>query len=256
MDLTSILGPIIGIGLILMAQSMEGGNVTQLLQLTAAMIVLGGSAGAIVMSFPANVLKIAIDMLKDIYGPMNIDFEATIKEIVKFAQKARKEGIIALEKEVKNASDPLLRLGMEAVSDGVDPSLVKEMLENQVGQLEAKVAAGAKVWESFGGYTPTLGIVGAVLGLIQVMQNLNDPSKLGAGIAVAFVATIYGLIAANIFFIPFASKLKFKYQSVFLNKEIIIEGVLAIQAGESPALIERKLSSYLLQEENKKSEVK
>ena len=164
---------------------------------------------------------------------------------MKFAQKARKEGIIALEKDAKKASDPLLTLGLEAVSDGSDPVLVKSMMENQIARLEEKVSAGAKVWESFGGYTPTLGIVGAVLGLIQVMQNLNDPSKLGAGIAVAFVATIYGLIAANIFFIPFGTKIKFKYQEVMLKKEIIIEGVLSIQAGESPALIERKLQSFL-----------
>lgn len=245
MDLTSILGPVVGIGLILMAQAMEGGNVTQLLQLTAAMIVLGGSAGAILMSFPANVLKIGLEMVKDVFGGVNVDFNETISEILKYAQKARKEGIIALEKDAKKASDPLLTLGLEAVSDGSDPVLVKSMMENQVSRLEEKVACGAKVWESFGGYTPTLGIVGAVLGLIQVMQNLNDPSKLGAGIAVAFVATIYGLIAANIFFIPFSSKIKFKYQHVMLKKEIIIEGVLSIQAGESPALIERKLQSFL-----------
>lgn len=245
MDLTSILGPIIGIGLILLGQGMEGGSVTQLLQVTAFLIVIGGSLGAVVMSFPADTLKLACDLLKDVYGSLDTDYNSVIAEMIKFAQKARKEGIIALEKEVKNASDPLLKMGLEAVSDGVDPSLVKEMMENQVARLEEKVTAGSKVWESFGGYTPTLGIVGAVLGLIQVMQNLNDPSKLGAGIAVAFVATIYGLIAANMFFIPFASKLKIKYQKVFLKKEIIIEGVLSIQAGESPALIERKLQSFL-----------
>lgn len=247
MDLTSILGPLIGIGLILLGQGMEGGSVTQLLQLTAALIVLGGSTGAVVMSFPAPTLMNAVSMLKDVYGNVEADFDSTIAEILKFAQKARKEGIISLEKEAKKASDPLLTMGLEAVSDGSDPVLVKSMMENQLARIEEKVASGAKVWESFGGYTPTLGIVGAVLGLIQVMQNLNDPSKLGAGIAVAFVATIYGLIAANIFFIPFSSKLKFKYQHVLLKKEIIIEGVLSIQAGESPALIERKLQSFLLE---------
>ncbi len=245
MDLTSILGPIIGIGLVLLGQAMEGGNINQLIQVTAFLIVIGGSLGAVVMSFPGSVLKIAVEMLKDVFGNLNIDFNETISEILKYAQKARKEGIIALEKDAKKASDPLLTLGLEAVSDGSDPVLVKSMMENQISRLEERVTAGAKVWESFGGYTPTLGIVGAVLGLIQVMQNLNDPSKLGAGIAVAFVATIYGLIAANIFFIPFGTKLKFKYQHVMLKKEIIIEGVLSIQAGESPALIERKLQSFL-----------
>lgn len=247
MDLTSILGPLIGIGLILLGQAMEGGNIAQLLQLTAFLIVIGGSTGAVVMSFPAPTLMNAVMMVKDVYGNVAVDFDTTIDEILKFAQKARKEGIISLEKEAKKASDPLLTLGLEAVSDGSDPVLVKSMMENQLTRLEEKVASASKVWESFGGYTPTLGIVGAVLGLIQVMQNLNDPSKLGAGIAVAFVATIYGLIAANMFFIPFGSKLKFKYQGILLKKEIIIEGVLSIQAGESPALIERKLQSFLLE---------
>lgn len=247
MDLTSILGPLIGIGLILLGQAMEGGNIAQLLQLTAFLIVIGGSTGAVIMSFPAPTLMNAVTMVKDVYGNVSVDFDTTIDEILKFAQKARKEGIISLEKEAKKASDPLLTLGLEAVSDGSDPVLVKSMMENQLSRLEEKVSSASKVWESFGGYTPTLGIVGAVLGLIQVMQNLNDPSKLGAGIAVAFVATIYGLIAANMFFIPFGSKLKVKYQGILLKKEIIIEGVLSIQAGESPALIERKLQSFLLE---------
>ncbi len=252
MDITSILGPLIGIGLVLLGQAMEGGSITQLIQVTAALIVLGGSLGAVVNSFPLPVLINAVSMLKDVYGNIDVNYETTIQELLQYAQKARKEGIISLEKDAKTASDPLMTMGLESVSDGSDPVLVKSMMENQLSRLEEKVTAAAKVWESFGGYTPTLGIVGAVLGLIQVMQNLNDPSKLGAGIAVAFVATIYGLIAANIFFIPFASKLKFKYQGLILKKEIIIEGILAIQAGESPALIERKLQSFLL--ENKKSE--
>lgn len=254
MDLTSILGPVVGIGLILLGQIMEGGDPTKLIQVTAFLIVIGGSLGAVIMSFPLPTLKLAIEMVKDVYFNLNVDMDSTISEILKFAQKARKEGIIALEKDAKNASDPLLTMGLEAVSDGSDPVLVQSMMENQLARLEEKVAGGSKVWESFGGYTPTLGIVGAVLGLIHVMENLNDPSKLGSGIAVAFVATIYGLIAANIFFIPFSSKIKFKYQQMFLKKEIIIEGVLSIQAGESPALIERKLQAFLL--ETKKAEEK
>ncbi len=246
MDIAAIIGSIMGVAFILVGQAMEGGNIGQLLQITAAFIVLGGSAGAVVMSFPVNVMATAIALLKDVFGSCEVNFDELIAEIIKFAQKARKEGIISLEKEIKSASDPLLITGMEAVSDGIDPVLVREMMENQIAQFEAKIAGGAKFWESFGGYTPTLGIVGAVLGLIQVMQNLNDPSKLGAGIAVAFVATIYGLIAANLFFIPFSSRIKFKYQKIFIKKEMIVEGVLAIQSGESPTLIERKLKSFLI----------
>ncbi len=246
MDIFAVVGMFLGIGLILLGQAMEGGNIGQLLQITAAFIVLGGTSGAIVLSFPAPIIKLAISMLHDVFFPPKCDFQALITEIGGFATKARKEGIIALEKEANNASDALLTLGLGAVADGTDPTLVRAMMENQIEQLEARVANAAKVFESFGGYSPTLGIIGAVMGLIQVMQNLSDPSKLGAGIAVAFVATIYGLFAANLVMIPLGTRIKFIYQGVFLYKNMILEGVLSIQAGESPVLIERKLRSFLL----------
>ena len=248
MDIFAVIGTFLGIGFILTGQAMEGGNIGQLLQITAAFIVLGGTTGAIVLSFPSKTLASALKYLKDVYMPPKADFNTLITEIGGFAAKARKEGIIALEKEANNASDPLLTLGLGAVADGTDPTLVREMLENQLNQEEQAVHNAAKVYESFGGYSPTLGIIGAVLGLIQVMQNLSDPSKLGAGIAVAFVATIYGLFAANLVMIPLGTRIKFIYQDIFLYKNMIIEGVLSIQAGESPVLIERKLQSFILEE--------
>lgn len=246
MDIFAILGLVIGAGFILTAQALEGGNVTQLLQLTAAMIVLGGTAGAIVGSFPPGDIKDALLSLKDVLMPPKVNFESLISEIVGFAQKARKEGVIVLEKEAKNASDPLLTLGLEAVADGADPSLVQGMMENQITQFEEHVTKSSKLFESAGAYSPTFGIIGAVLGLIQVMQNLSDPSKLGAGIAVAFVATVYGLFFANLIVIPISTRIKANFQKVFLAQEMMLEGILAIQAGESPALIERKLNSFIL----------
>lgn len=252
MDIFAVIGLFFGIGMILTGQALEGGNLGQLLQLTAGFIVIGGTTGAILLSFPFPTLKSAIMMLHDVFMPPKSDYNALITEIGGFATKARKEGIIALEKEAYNASDSLLMLGLGAVADGTDPTLVREMMENQIEQLENKVANAAKVYESFGGYSPTLGIIGAVMGLIQVMQNLSDPSKLGAGIAVAFVATIYGLFAANLVMIPLGTRIKFIYQSVFLYKNMILEGVLSIQAGESPVLIERKLRSFIL-DDNKET---
>lgn len=246
MDIFAILGTVVGIGFILWAQAIEGGNIAQLLQVTAAMIVFGGTAGAVIGSFPPSDLKNAFVLLKHVLFPPKINLDELIAEIVSFATQARKEGVIVLEKAAKNASDELLTLGLEAVADGADPSLVQGMMENQIAQLEEKVNKGSKVFESAGGYSPTLGIIGAVMGLIQVMQNLSDPSKLGAGIAVAFVATIYGLFAANLVLLPISSRMKFNFQKVFLAKEIMLEGILAIQAGESPALIERKLQSFIL----------
>lgn len=246
MDIFAILGCIIGIGFILMAQAMEGGNAGQLMQVTAGMIVFGGTFGAIVGSFPLGDLKIAFAALKEVLFPPKVNFESLISEIVGFATKARKEGVIILEKEAKNASDLLLTMGLEAVADGADPSLVQGMMENQMNQFEEHFTKASKVYESAGAYSPTFGIIGAVLGLIQVMQNLSDPSKLGAGIAVAFVATVYGLFLANLVLIPISTRIKANYAKVMLAKEMMLEGILAIQAGESPALIERKLQSFLL----------
>ena len=178
--------------------------------------------------------------------PPKVNFDSLIAELVGFATQARKEGVIVLEKVAKGASDLLLTLGLEAVADGADPSLVQGMMENQIGQLEEQFTRASKVFEAAGAYSPTFGIIGAVLGLIQVMQNLSDPSKLGAGIAVAFVATVYGLFVANLIFIPVSTRIKANYQQVMLAKEMMLEGILAIQAGESPALIERKLQSFIL----------
>lgn len=246
MDIFGILGLVIGVTFILAAQALEGGNASQLMQVTAGMIVFGGTAGAVIASFPVDDLKNGFVMSRVVFFPPKVDIDSLISELVGFATKARKEGVIVLEKEARFASDPLLKLGLEAVADGADPSLVQGMMENQIVQLEEKVNRGAKVWESAGGYSPTLGIIGAVLGLIQVMQNLSDPAKLGEGIAVAFVATIYGLFIANLVLIPCSTRIKFNYQKIFTAKEIMVEGVLAIQAGESPALIERKLQSFIL----------
>ena len=198
MDLSSIIGIVSGVSFILIGQIMEGGTIGQLMQITAAFIVFGGTFGAVVLSFSNENLINAVKMIKDVFFMPPPNFQNLIKEILGYAGKARKEGVISLEKDAKSASDSLLRLGLEAVSDGSDPSLVQAMLENQITQLEDKVEGAAKVWESAGGFAPTVGIIGAVLGLIHVMQNLSDPSKLGAGIAVAFVATVYGVGVANL----------------------------------------------------------
>jgi len=246
MDITTILGLIIGVGGILLGQLLEGGNIQQLLQVTAAFIVFGGTIGACVVSFPQEELINAGKFAKMAFFNSPLDPKTVIAEIVQYAQKARKEGVIALEKDAKNASDLILKMGLESVSDGADPTIVREMLETKLDMMATEVKGAAKVWESAGGYSPTIGIIGAVLGLIQVMQNLSDPSKLGAGIAVAFVATVYGVGFANLLAIPMSSKIKLKLERELVTKTIMIEGILAIQAGESPALIERKLNAYRL----------
>ncbi len=251
MDLTSLIGTIIGIVAVIAGQILEGGHPASLLQITAALIVFGGTAGAVILSFPQEQLMDAVVALKRVYFDEKIEFREIITELVRYATKARKEGVIALEKEAKNASDPLITLGLESVADGADPKLVRDLMETQLTQMEEKSKGAAKVWESGGGYAPTIGIIGAVLGLIHVMENLSEPSKLGAGIAVAFVATVYGVGIANLLLIPLGSKIKFKDQKSFVAKEMMIEGILSIQAGESPALIERKLEAFILKKDKK-----
>lgn len=251
MDLTSLIGPIAGISLILLSFLMEGGEIASLIQLSAALIVYGGTFGAVVFSFSQEQIISAMQATKRVFFIQHLEFKEIIAELVRYATKARKEGVIVLEKEAKNASDPLIKLGLEAVSDGADPSLVRDLMETQLAQMETSSTSDLKVWESAGAYSPTFGIIGAVMGLINVMKNLSDPSKLGAGIAVAFVATIYGLIGANLVFIPISTKIKNKDHHMFLAKQMMIEGILSIQAGESPALIERKLQAFIL--ENTKS---
>lgn len=245
MDLSSVLGIVIGIGGILTGQIMEGGSVMQLVQITAGFIVVGGTAGATMLSFPMRNLKYAMIKVKDVFLESKVRHDDIIAELIGFATKARKEGVIVLEKEARKASDPLMKTGLEAVSDGADPGLVRDLMETEVSQLEEMEGGAAKVFESAGGFAPTIGIIGAVLGLIQVMNNLADPSSLGAGIAVAFVATVYGVGAANLILIPMGTKIKFKSKQLLLTKEMIIEGILSIQAGESPALIERKLRAFI-----------
>lgn len=256
MDIAALIGTIFGIFCILLGQALEGGSITQLIQVTAAFIVIGGTAGAVFLSFPLDDFKTALQCIHMVYFGKTPNFENLISEIVAYAQKARKEGVIILEKEAKNASHPLLTLGLEAVADGADPTLVRDMMETHYSQYQEKMLAGSKLMESAGGFSPTLGIIGAVLGLIQVMQNLSDPAKLGAGIAVAFVATVYGLVLANLFMIPYATRAKRKYAKVYVSMEIMIEGILSIQAGESPALIERKLECYIIDKKPVKNEAK
>ena len=248
MDFTIIIGFAIGLGMILLAQTMEGGNVASLMQLTAGMIVIGGTIGAVIGSFPVPDLMNAMNsVMGRLMAGQKAQPKKIIEEILGFAMKARKEGVIVLEKEAQKASDPLMKIGLEAVSDGADPTLVRELMETQLSQIEENISTAVKVWEAAGAYSPTFGIIGAVMGLIQVMQHLSDPSKLGAGIAVAFVATVYGLVTANLIYIPISTKIKFKSREELLTKQIMIEGILSIQAGESPALIERKLNAFLLE---------
>ena len=225
--------------------AVEGGHIMSLVQPTAAMIVLGGTFGACFVQFP---LAVAITSFKAILGAFKepqADNKNVIREIIRIAYKARKEGVISLEADAQKMSDPFMKKALMMAMDGVDPKVLRDTMNLEISNIEEEHEQPIKFWMSAGGYSPTIGIIGAVLGLIHVMDNLTDPSKLGAGIAVAFVATIYGLVTANIICLPMAGKLKMQIKTFMVAKEIMLEGVIAILEGENPRLIEDKLKSYL-----------
>jgi chemotaxis protein MotA len=168
-----------------------------------------------------------------------------INQITVYANKARKEGILSLEKELKSIEDPFLRKALSMAVDGVEPHIIREAMETELEYLDEHGKVSSKVFKSAGGYSPTIGILGAVLGLIHVMENLNDPSKLGSGIAVAFVATVYGVGSANLLYLPIATKLEIRHRHRMILKEMILEGVISVSTGENPRLIEEKLLSFL-----------
>jgi chemotaxis protein MotA len=245
MDVGTIIGIAVAILGILAGQAIEGGSVIQILQPTAAMIVFGGTIGATMIGFPMSVLKQAVVDLMHVFKEDKLEPMAVIDQIIKFTNKARREGIISLEKDVAAVQDDFFRKSIMMAVDGSEPKELRQTMEIELQYMEERGEHSAKVFEAAGGFAPTIGIIGAVLGLIQVMQHLDNINEVGAGIAVAFVATIYGVASANIFFLPVAGKLKFKNRKRMIIKEMMLEGTLGILEGQNPRLIEGKLTSFL-----------
>jgi chemotaxis protein MotA len=241
MDITTVGGIVAAIGLILLGQALEGGHVGSILQATAALIIFGGTLGAVMVAFPKKDFVRGMKLVKLAFTDKKHDVSGVTKALVDYATIARRDGVLALEGKLKEVEDPFLRRALQFVVDGVDASVTRDTLEAAIDAEYEENAVGAKVWEAAGGFAPTIGILGAVLGLIHVMENLADPSKLGGGIATAFVATVYGVGAANIFFLPFANKLKRKLGLEKERKTLIAEGVLSIQEGVNPRVLEEKL---------------
>jgi chemotaxis protein MotA len=247
MNLTSIIGLVVAITAVLLGQALEGGHIGSILQPTAALIVFGGTLGAVALQFTKADLVAAARGMSSVFLGKKRDLEATIQRLVQLAGKARREGLISLEKDAQQIEDPFLRKALGLAVDGVEAAALRETMEIELQNREEIAERPAKVYEAAGGYAPTVGILGAVLGLIHVMENLSDPSKLGAGIAVAFVATVYGVGAANLVFLPIAGKLKSQAREEIQQHELCLEGVVAIASGENPQLIEEKLRGFQVQ---------
>jgi chemotaxis protein MotA len=244
MDINTVGGIVFSFAMILIGQALEGGHVGSILQLTAAMIVFGGTIGAVMVAFPKKDFMMGVKMLKVAFGEKKADLGGLARQLVEFASVARRDSVLALEGKLADVQDPFLRRALQFVVDGVDAQVTRDTLESAIDAEFEEHEMGAKVWESAGGFAPTVGILGAVLGLIHVMENLNDPSKLGGGIATAFVATVYGVGSANLFFLPFATKIKRKLKVEKERKTLIAEGVLSIQEGINPRVLEEKLRAY------------
>ena len=244
MDILSIIGLVVALGSVLLGQMLEGGHISSIVQPTAFLIVIGGTTGATMLQFPLAVFLRSLRMLPWIVKPPMLNPAESIRMILDWSAAARKDGLLALEALIDDIRDPFTRKGLQMLVDGTDPAKIRATLEHEIGAVEHHDMQAAKVLESAGGYAPTVGILGAVLGLIHVMENLADPSKLGEGIAVAFVATIYGVGSANLFFLPVANKMKSIVHTRAKLQELVVEGLVAIAEGENPRIIEGRLQSF------------
>jgi len=253
LDIASVIGLALALFAILGGQVLEGGSIGSLLQPTAALIVLGGTFGACLLQFPLTVTLKSFQSLAKAFQEPRADNGGVIRDIIRLAHKARKEGVISLEPDVQKIPDPFLKKALTMAMDGVEPRVLRETMELEISNLEEESEQPIRFWRSAGGYSPTVGILGAVLGLIHVMENLEDPSKLGVGIAVAFVATVYGVGLANLVYLPISGKLKLKCRDQLIAKEIMLVGVISILEGENPRLIEDKLKSFLSRKEREES---
>jgi len=244
-DFASIGGLLVAIGALLGGLILDGGKISDVTQITAAIIVLGGTLGAVMVTSPLSSLIGAVAGLKKVFFEDVIHTDAAIESIVAYATKARKSSVISLEEDLEKIEDAFLKKALTLAVDGTDLHELRSMVELDLVQAERRIEADAKVFESAGGYSPTIGIIGAVMGLIQVMKHLENIEEVGRGIAIAFVATVYGVAVANLFFLPAANKIKTRGQKETQLKELMVEGVAGILEGTNPKLIRVKLEAFL-----------
>ena len=249
MDKISVLGLLVGVVAIVGGQFLEGGRLESLSQPVALLIVGGGTLGAILLQHPFDTFRRGMNMFGWVFFPPKVDQLRIIEELKYWSNVSRREGLLALEGFVSQLKDPFARKGLQMLVDGTDPQSLRAVLEIDIATYEEEMRQGAKMWEAAGGYSPTIGIIGAVLGLIHVMENLSDPSKLGAGIATAFVATIYGVGLANLVYLPVASKLKAHVHRQVMAKEMMVDGLTSIAVGDNPSIVESRLLGYVSQDQ-------
>lgn len=240
-----IIGLVVGIGGILLGNALEGGHFSSLLQLTAFIIVLSGTFGAVLVTHPLSEVKASLALLKrSVNKTSEVQRQKISSEIVSAAEIAKKQSPLQLEQKLKSFSDPFMGDVFRMLVDGVPANIIEEVFSSEIDVMESKLSRKAKVWTDAGGFAPTIGILGAVLGLIHVMSNLSDTSQLGQGIAVAFVATIYGVASANLIFLPIGNKIKYEIESIIQNKLMILEAAVFIAKNHPITVIKQQALSY------------
>ncbi|MGQ3480950.1 flagellar motor protein [Paenibacillus sp. TY11] len=249
MDITIVLGIIAGIIALIGGFLWEGGEFTGLLQGTSALIVFGGTFAAVVISYPASKLKTIPIALRMAFSREDNPTEQYIEDLVSMATTSRRSGVLALERISSEHPNAFLREGLQLVIDGTEQAQIKQILELELDAIEHKHEGYAKIFESAGGYAPTMGIIGTVMGLIHVLGSLTEPTALGPSIAVAFIATLYGVASANLIFLPIASKIRACSESEIIIMDLLLQGILAIQNGENPKLVRKKLEFFIRSEQ-------
>lgn len=244
MDRASVAGIVLAIGGIIAGQLLEGGHLASLVQPSAFVIVFVGTLGAVLLQSGMPSFLRGLKMTKWVFAAPPDTYQTTQAELVNWSTIGRREGLLSLERYLNGVRDPFKAKGLRLLIDGIDPFKLKEILEAELDVHEQRERAAARIWEAAGGYAPTIGIIGAVLGLIHVMENLADPSQLGSGIAVAFVATIYGVGLANLVFLPIGNRLKSIVGAEVQQREMLIDAFFGIALGDNPRIIQERLSAY------------
>ncbi|PID79751.1 motility protein A [bacterium DOLZORAL124_64_63] len=244
MDIATIVGIVVAFGLIVWS-ILLGGSLSGFIDIPSVAVVLGGTLGALLINFPlANFLGMGKIIMKTIMFSLDEPGEV-IGKMVKYAERARREGMLALEEDSENETDPFLRKGLRLAVDGTDPQLLEKILETDVEQIENRHADGAKLLGMGGTFAPAYGMIGTLIGLVNMLSSLEDPTQIGAGMATALITTFYGAVVANAVFIPLQGKLETRSKEEMMIKNMIIEGIMAIQSGDSPRIVEEKLKSFL-----------
>ncbi len=244
MDIATLLGIVVCFGLMIAAMLL-GGSISAFIDIPSMMITVGGTLGATFTSYPLKDVLGVINVIKNTFLFKPQDPVAVIEKLVQFAQIARKEGILALENEIEKIDDPFFRKAIQLAVDGTEPEVMRDILETEIAFVEERHKNGAAMMEFMAALAPAFGMIGTLIGLVQMLRTMNDPSTIGPAMAVALITTFYGAVMANVLFTPFANKLKVRSSEEILVKDIILAGILSIQAGDNPRILEQKLHAYI-----------